>query len=542
MNKRKIIGILLAVLMVIAVFSGCKTTQDTETTKAPAQTSQDTSTAASEAEETPETVDPFAEPVHFTAATFDVAEGTDLATDRVYQFLSEKFNCTFELYPLTWDNWQEKNRLWITAGDMPGWTFWNFSFTEYVSYAEQGLIGALPAGWETDYVNLSQMIEATGIKDKINLDGKTYAVPKVIFYLFAPIKKAINHASLYYRADWLEQLGMEFGDLITLEQMEDYLTGCMNQGFVSAGLSGSYDELTQLFVQMKNSKMKIASQTDHFYKKDGKYVWGPGEPETLEGIKLFKEYYDKGVIDPDFYLNEAKEYRNEFNSTLLPMVLDGGTVDQLEAKKDELVDANPDLDKSAVTFTNVVAPDGLWHGTAGSNYWASIIFNPNLEDSIMARMMAFIDFVCTEDGQLLAQLGIEGVDWERAADGSYTITREQNEDGTYTDLPATCTLMRILAILPDDFNFVKPGVDPMIVDTVIRAYTAKAAGDIADFDPDYSFFISDAKSAYSVDVASEIVRIIIEGADIDTEWAAFVEAQAPIYQPVLDDLNSEFAD
>jgi putative aldouronate transport system substrate-binding protein len=98
--------------------------------------------------------------------------------------------------------------------------------------------------------------------------------------------------------------------------------------------------------------------------------------------------------------------------------------------------------------------------------------------------------------------------------------------------------------MPDDFSFVSPTADFRVVDAVVDMYAAKAArGDILKYDPDYSFFISDAKSAYSVDSVSEIVRIIMkDGADIDAEWAAFVKAQTSMFQPVLDDLNAAFKD
>jgi putative aldouronate transport system substrate-binding protein len=525
----------LAVLMLIAAFAGCSNAPSAAaTTLAAAQTSEPAPT-----ETTPS--DPYAEPVHFTAASLSITDTGDYTSDPVYKFLSDKFNFTYELYPMTFDNWAEKNRLWITSGDMPDWTFWDFNYTEYVSYAEQGLIAAFPDGWEQSYPNLSAMMESTGIKEKINLDGKTYAVPKGLFDLFAPIHKAIYSAILYYRDDWRQNLGMPvLGDMITLDQMDEYLSGCIQNKYAPGGLSSSAGEIVNMFVSMENSGW------NSFYKKDGQYVWGPAQPETLEGIKLLKKYYDEGIIDHDFYLNKAEEYRNEFESGQIAMMYSAGSIDNATGRIGTFGKANPDLDAfSVVKIAGLLGPDGKWHGTSGSNFWASTVFNPKMDATTMNRALALFDYLCTEDGQLLINLGIEGVDWQRNTDGSYAILRTPKDDGSYEPLynvyPST-TFWYILAILPDDFSFVNPTKDKQVASTVIDIYKQKAEnGNIMEFDPDYTFFISDAKSAYSVDTASEIVReIMTQGVDIDTEWAAFVKAQEPMYQPVLDDLNAAF--
>jgi putative aldouronate transport system substrate-binding protein len=443
---------------------------------------------------------------------------------------------------MTWDSWNEKNRLWITAGDMPDWIFWDFNFTEYVSYAEQGLLGSLPDGWEVNYPDLSGMIQATGLQDKINLDGKTYVVPKVIFYHFAPIAEAISHWSLFYRDDWRKQLGLaEMDVLITLDQLEEYLKGCVSQGLAPAGLSGSYTAITSLFVSMENSGWS------NFYKKNGEYVWGPGQPETLAGIKLFKEYYDKGIINPDFYLNKAQEARNEFVSGLVAMMYNAGSIDNVAGRINEFSAANPTLDAfDVIKITSALGPDGKWHGESFENYWASVLFSPSLDETKMNRIAALFNYIASKEGQELINLGIPEKDWTYS-DGVYKILREKEADGSYTDITSvypSCSLWYILTNMPDDFSFVSPTADFRVVDAVVDMYAAKAArGDILKYDPDYSFFISDAKSAYSVDSVSEIVRIIMkDGADIDAEWAAFVKAQTSMFQPVLDDLNAAFKD
>ncbi|NLG37607.1 MAG: hypothetical protein GX549_06285 [Clostridiales bacterium] len=540
MKNQRLWALMLTALMLAAMLGGC-TQPSGGPTGTPASTKPADTNPAANPTDTPEP-DPFAEPVHFTGSAVPyLSDGVDYGQDAVYEALSEKFNFTYQLYPLTWDNWAEKNRMWITSGEMPDFTMWNFNFTEYVNYAEQALIAPMPEGWDSAYPNLYAMVDATGLREKVTLDGKISILPRATFKNFAPIQRALSHQSLIYRDDYREQLGMDpIGDTITLEQLNEYLSGCTEQGLSRVGLSSNYAGIVQLFVSMHESGFNT------FFVKDGQYVWGPAQPGTLEGIKLLKEQYDEGIIDPDFYLNNSKEHREKFAAGMIPMMYDDGTVNNLDGRINEFIAANPGADGyNMIKMTTAVGPDGKWHGTESGNFWASTIFKPDIEEEVHNRILALLDYVCTVEGQELVQLGIEGTDWERNADGSYAILRPKNEDGTYPllrNIYPSCALWYQFGVLVDDFSFVDPTRDTRVVDSVISMYkTREQNGNFLEFDPDYQFFVSDAKSVYSVDVASEIVRIIMtDGVDIDAEWAKFIETQKPMWEPVLNDLNEAF--
>lgn len=102
----------------------------------------------------------------------------------------------------------------------------NFDYPTYMSYIEQNLVRALPDGWETDYPNLYHMVQKTGLAEYINVDGKTYGIPHATFCNFAEMEKIVNHVSIYYRADWLKELGMEpWGPSVSISEFAEYLRG-----------------------------------------------------------------------------------------------------------------------------------------------------------------------------------------------------------------------------------------------------------------------------------------------------------------------------
>ena len=72
-------------------------------------------------------------------------------------------------------------------------------------------------------------------------------------------------------------------------------------------------------------------------------------------------------------------------------------------------------------------------------------------------------------------------------------------------------------------------------------FAAKKQGKINKIDYDYKFFTSDSKADYSVDIESEMTYLIIKSdVDIQQELDSFVEKNASIWQPVVDDLNEAF--
>jgi putative aldouronate transport system substrate-binding protein len=496
---------------------------------------------ASSAEE-----DPASETIHFTGTgVVEIKDGVDYMNDAVYDFMNEKFNFTYELYPLTWGDWLEKNRLWITSGDMPDITMWDVNYTEYLAYAEQGLIAPLPEDWETRYPNLSYVVEQTGIKEKLTLDdGRIYAVPKALYAYFAPFTNPVQHTSIYYRDDVRQQLGMEPIDgLMTLDELRELVLGAKENGYAKIGLT-IQPERTRVFMHMANTGY------DRFYKEDGRYVWGPAQPETLDGIRLLRELYQEGVIESDFYLNETENVNSKFMSGLAPAMIDAGHIYGVQENRIDFRTQNPDSDPwEDIKVTALAGPDGRFHGvTESANFWTATVFNPDIDPVKQDRILAMLDYLATPEGQELISLGIEGVDWERVGDGyNYNILREKNPDGTYPLIkekyPSIGFWLHQI-ILVTDFSFVDPTHDPRSREAVLATYEAKLDnGDILSYDPDYEFYVSDAKSRYSVDVESEIVRIVLDDSlDIEEEWAAFVEEQKPIWEPLLNELNAEFGE
>ena len=73
---------------------------------------------------------------------------------------------------------------------------------------------------------------------------------------------------------------------------------------------------------------------------------------------------------------------------------------------------------------------------------------------------------------------------------------------------------------------------------VKEMYATRQSGNIIPLDQDYEFFSSESKANYSLNLSDEVTRLIIsEGLDVEAEWKKFIDSNAAIWQPVIDDLN-----
>ena len=489
----------------------------------------------------------YDEHIAFTASVNQSSSFGSFTDDAVYKYFAEKFNMEYELWPVTSDTWGEKNRVWIYGGTMPDMVVWNsFDYTEYLSYVDQGLLAPLPDGWETTYPNLYDVVQASGIGEKLVVDGKTYAIPRTTMYQFSPVPRSISHITLYYRKDWAEKVGMEIGSTITISQLAEFAKKCVEQDLSGTGRTVG---LTGITANVLNQLMfGFGSGWDQFVKTEEGYVWGPTLPSTTAGLTKIRELYETGVIDPDFYLNARADAKNKFASGLAAMLTEDGTCVQYGQRKDEVLAAQPDIKTediwNVIGTTTIVGDDGKWYGEESYNYWTLSIFKPDIDPKVQQRILEILNYVCTREAQEIINMGIKGQDWDVDENGEYVVLRPYNEDGTLTDIKKlynSIYFWYVVGVLPDDFQFVNPGNEKVVRDMVANQYALRAQHDFFEVDPDYTFYVSDAKSQYSMKFADEAVAAILnDKASAEETWNQFIETNRALWEPLLNELNATF--
>lgn len=483
----------------------------------------------------------FDEKVSFTVCTTQTQAAGDYNSDPLALYMQEKFNIDYEVWPIAYDSQNEKIRVWINSESMPSLTTWmDWNISEYTDYVDQGLLGALPEGWEQDYPNLYRMVEMTGLLDQLTIDGELYAIPNAVFGVFLDMENITSHGTTWYRADWAEELGYNFGDTATFSEFRKYLEDCIANNMSGMdntyGLVGNTDYVNGFFFD------SIGINYDTFMEEEDGMIWAPTMEEVPETIALMRDWYQSGLIYPDYYLLSSSDAPEYFYVGACAAVRKDGPVSSHVGLAEHLEENG--IDPSVAKPIHITGDDGVVHASETTNFWTIVVFNPDNDSETMARLCSMIDWLYSEEGILCCQMGVPEVEWDYDEDGNpYYLEAALDEDGSVLsqwDRNASYRIWRQLGMLSDDFNFVSPAYDSELQEQCMHCYEIKSNGVITPYNYNYKFFASETKNIYSVDVSSGITSLVIGTADIDETWQKFINDNRGMWEPLLNELNAEY--
>ena len=535
---KRVLPLIIMLSIIGSIVIGCgKATSDSDT----GNTGITDNTGSTKPSETTSSTQEkrFEKRIKFTASSVDVDSNVSYFDEARYQKLDEMFNFEIEFVPVAWDTWAERDRIWINSGDMPDVMFWDFNYNDYVRYSQDGVLKALPEDYAEKYPNLAKVIKRTGVEDflkKVN-DGLLYIIPHVIYQ--TPITDIpIDSYVAFYRKDWAKKLGIEIGETTTIDELchlaEEMIKkdpGGNGPG-KTIGITGSIGTIYHTFLRPYNDNF------DKIYKNGNEYVFGLFDSETLEGIKNVKQILDSGVLDRDFYTVKGLEYRDKFYAGKAGIMLDGCSVSHYAVEfTGQFKEANPELDPfECMGITAVTDNNGVYHAVNNMNFWSSSIFNAEMDDETMDRILSIFDYIATEEGQKLIYLGVEGKDYTK--DGDKYIMKLDADGNVPTSQMKNYFWTK--PILPDDWALHDPTINEDARQTVLNIFKAKEANmSVSMIDYDYTFLSTPEKSKFSLNVSDEITKILLSSDGIDSAWEKWKESVRPKVEPVIKEANQE---
>lgn len=551
MKVRKLVALMCVLaLMLFVVAAGCSSDNKVGDN---ANSQQASSTPAQEGSQGAASENKYEKKLTITTAAPGLVEGMDYNNvDEMSKFIQSKFNVDMKITPIGWDVFGEKNRVWINSGDMPDFTMWGFNFSDYKNYAEQGLIKALPDDFDTKYPTLALVVKKTGVADPLRerFGGKLYMIPKIIFF-HAPTSVPVPHDSLYYRKDWADKLGIKLGPIATQEEILNMARefkvkdpGGNGEG-KTIGLGIGKLMLPIFFVAPFNPNAATFNADQQFVKVDGKYVWAPAQESTLEGLKLYKKAYDEGLIDKDFFAKQDWAELDDFYVGKNGMIYICGTGACAQTYYDSFANANPGKDPvECIDLVAVGDGDKKFHSVQPGNFWTGSVFNPHLDDEKFDRILAMMDWSCTDEGQALIRMGFEGKDYTKDGD-KITITRPKNDKGNFKgmrELYPSYDFWYMFVILGDDFSLRDPAINPKLLGRIKTLFKEKEAnGVLIPRDYDMMFFSAPNYNKTKFKLQDEYAKIVVKGGDIEANWRAWVKEKEPQINEVLKEINEKLA-
>jgi putative aldouronate transport system substrate-binding protein len=459
---------------------------------------------------------------------------------------TKDFNITYNMVPMTQENWNERVRIWVNSGDAPEVFTYQYNHGEATDWVNQGLIKKLPDGWEKKYPNVAQAVKYSGFIDTAEKDfGGTYFLFRPIFADNRPSAKISSHSSIYIRKDWAKAVGVTVPEAMKLSDIIELGRKLLraNPGNVPNfhPIAGR-PEMMGNFVLWNNANTGPSGTSNgatfpYYVGDDGKYHWGPADQSTLEALKLLNGAYKEGIIDPEFYnLKRPDDFGAFYTTGRIAIHPNEAMSGQLSQTK---IYMKRDLGLDFEDTVQMVVPlgeDGYYHGYPITNFWGAVCFSPKISDEKLDRWLRILDYAASKEGQYRMRLGVKGVDWEPDGNGyKYLYTGNQTLGDRYS-------MTGNMILLNDDFQFENPtylSVSPIVKKMyALRDSLSTNKSFAPNVDWTVQLHSSQALNLATMDYGDEYSALLLRAGDIETNWKNWVNEKMPIIQPVLNELNA----
>ena len=490
----------------------------------------------------------YSEKITFTMSAIDAASlgiQDDGSESAVWTWLKEKFNVDFDLWPLDWGNYVDQTRIWINTESAPDIMMMDIAAVRYGEFLEWVDAGMLhPYTNLENYPNLSARLDTMSTGKKFIVDGELYAWPAYMDTVEFDYAKIIAYK---YRTDWAKLTGMyKEDDTYTWDEwwaMMDKIMELKPGGPDTIGMvtQAPYEFPSYLTIGISPYMLKFTKNAD------GQWVWGATLPETEEALKFIKEKYDAGVIWKDQPILPDGTGDNEFAAGhLFAQIMDGTSTGAWMGAKGGFEEANEGLVYEDVfSIAKVKAPNGKFVTYQGSDQWSQTGMAASMSDKKVERWMDMLDYLVSDEGYYVRNLGIPGVDWEWNEDGTAKCLWAQDDQGNYIAPYNGVWPWARIAGCNDNFSNYSPSqpdaVKALIIDAM-KTYSGPDA-DIVPLDADIAFFSDpdylEATAGLEEQTYQKIAELIIKDDFID-QWNAWVAEKSREVQPAVDALNAAF--
>lgn len=535
---KKFLATILVLVLTASLFAGCGNTDDSNggTESVSTKDAKDTAdTNETSGENDTASSGDFSEKVTIDINVIDTDKQNN---DARYEFLAEKFNVEFELVATSLNDVKEKARMWVAAGDMPSvmWSEINGA-GELKTWAQSGVLKEIPD--LSDYPNLKAIQDDIQTDDTVMVDGKRYFINTArdlasVDYLGTQL--------FIYRKDWAEALGM-YQEEYTWEEMMNLAKAMVAQ---DPGENGDGKTIGMTSVKWAYPKciglVQSVPYWDSFHNKDGEYIWGPEQPETIEAIVLAKRMADEGVIWNEQALAQNADGPAKFAAGQVGILyhnLHSGNISKIVAGLKEVYPGEDVMDK--IEIMKVIAPGGNgYYAEEVPDTWGQICISAKASDEVTHRMLAIMDFLATEEGVRLQRYGLEGIDYQMNGD-EIELLWDKDEAGNYIN-PYPTNSDRLLSLVM--LNEFEKGVTDLVnaevqaVNKQIIAYLQSDDKVIREKDYAYSAFSAPNKDTSTLggDTKNKVIELLMTSNDIEADYKAWLETQQEKKQAVLDEL------
>lgn len=430
MKRAKFIALLLASLLTLSSVAGCggdnpsSNSSSTDSNSSSGSISDPGESSSVEAESGEVTLPISEEPITVTwFAGLDsnlTALVDNMNQTPFFQELEERTNIHIDFqHPATGNETTAYNLL-FASGDLP----------DMISHQRPGYPGGLDACIDDGYIldltdlvpqycpNYMKALEDFSTKYDENVMRTAYTGTGRIGAVGQLMQEPQGPwAGLYVRGDWLDACGLDIPE--TFDDWEEMLTAFKDEMGATAPLllyKTGYDNV--------NSNLAMGfGVTSSWYQEDGEVKFGPSEEGWREYVSLMHDWYEKGLIDPDFmastspvsFLPDTAMITTGKTGAFIGMYTNVAVWEAaIEGDEDNFVPVYTPMKEAGQTHD--------FHATTLSGASDTGGLSISAESEYAVECLKLFDYFFSEEGAEFCNWGIEGDTFELDEDGEHHYT------------------------------------------------------------------------------------------------------------------------
>ncbi len=501
------LSFLLAVIMLSSIFLTSCSQADTQTSSGQSQAD--------------EVVD-----VSMAIWNLTQADGNEIG-ERVEAKIRDDFGIQIQAVSVTMADYRDKINSLAASDDLPdifvgdGWD----NKIEFSRLVDQGLIRSIPEELYSKYENVNAMMSK--YLYEAMPDGEMYHIPRD-----DRVNTTVNGNPIgfFYRKDWAENLGYtNLDEPMTIDEFTEFLTAMAKDDPDGNGIDDTYGLSNGMDSGLGFFRDLVYPMFGYrpWVYTDGAWEYGYSSQAAKDATAWLNQLVVDGVLDPEFVLTDETLLREKMSTdkiAVMPYNMNRGNAKLFREQYFEKI--NPDKEvEDYIGFLPLPTMNDGSRNSSPKSYWSVTYVSSKVDDAKLDKILAFYDWMLSEDGYRYGAWGEEGVDYE-VVDGVYTtLLKDPN------DAPISFQLAGTFMLLPNVASWHLDGLSDAI-DPTRKQWDDDADVHLRETYWEYNypadftkFLLTPVLSEFNADLFSQqkLTEIIMKTTDIDADWDAFVE-------------------
>lgn len=343
-------------------------------------------------------------------------------SDGITQYLEEKFGFLANAQSFNWSNYKQQYQILSSTGELPDvftTVLLSSNNSEDTAMFKQmvadKMIQALPKDLSA-YPNLEKLLsQFPELRQK---DGCFYTIPHPTF---TETILSSSDAAMIVRRDWMNNLGID-----DPQNIQEFIQ--MTSAFASMDPDGNGKDDTigynvnNLAALGKWVMLGIAPKCNVYSwleKPDGTFCPAWNTDEFRDVVAIYRQLYECGGLDPDFYVKNPSSVLDDFTSGRLGALEYKSSAPALAELKEEWDAKNTSSFSECVDVLPIFpASDGIRYSNSSNSYWSETYINASVTEEELHIILKLLDYLLSDEGISLCSQGIEGVDYRLSSDES----------------------------------------------------------------------------------------------------------------------------